>query len=111
MRHRDASRRGVTHPEILFLVAVLLGVVAGVTYGALHHGWLGAVAGVPLGALAGFLVQAAFFVVVFAVVWVVMTTCVLFKQGPREAARFFIHGSKLAGMKEPRPPANPEPNV
>lgn len=111
MRPRDASRRGVTLPEVLFIVAVLLGVAGGVVYGELQHGWLGAVAGVPLGALVGLLVQAVFFVVVFAVVWVVMTTCVLFKQGPREAARFFIHGPKLAGVKESRPPANPELNV
>ena len=107
MKLHRACRRGTNFVECLFSLGMIQGAIGGAVYGWREYGWLGALLGIPVGGMAGWLTLAAFMLIVFAAIWSGGTIYLLFTEGRREAWRFLIHGPRMADRLE-RPPTAEE---
>jgi hypothetical protein len=93
----------VTLFDCLGCLAALQGAVAGALGGWWKYGWLGAVIGLPVGAVAGLIALTALWV---GCIVIVLPIAILWTDGPR-GLWDFVRGRWVPPVDRPQPPPAP----
>ncbi len=84
MRMHGLRRQGsITLLEVLLFLAIIQGAICGAVWGWMHHGWVGALLGIPGGALVGLLGFYLFFLLLFVIGTLIVVGCALLQRGLR----------------------------